>query len=233
MSNYLCIVEDDPTIRDIVGSKLAGLGYRVQSFEHADDLMANPQGLGLYDCFVLDLLLPGKAQGTDLCRVVRQQSPTVPVLILSALSDPQDRVEGLKSGADDYLTKPFEMEELLLRVQGMLRRRAWYSTLVQQDEFAWDANRVHFGNLEAQRGKETHRLSAKEAMLMKLLVEREGEVVTRDQILDRVWGYHVYPSSRTVDNFIVRLRRLFERDPEQPQYILSVRGKGYRFRRSA
>lgn len=226
----ICWVEDDPTIRELVAEKLVRQGYHVDSFESADEIVAKGS-LGLnWDLYIVDVMLRGNASGLDLCRAVRQASPLTPVLVLSALSEPTDRIEGLRSGADDYLTKPFEMEELLLRVNGMLKRRSWYRQLPSdQDEYLWDGNRIHFLRLEGSSNGQVFTLSQKECMLMKLLIEREGQVVSRDEILDRVWGYDVYPSSRTVDNFIVRLRKAFEAVPSEPRYLHSVRGMGYKF----
>lgn len=229
----LCLVEDDPTIRELIAQKLARVNYSVQTFPEAAPLLQDGQSLSNTDLFIVDLMLPGEINGFELCQQIRERSPWVPVLILSALSEPQNRIDGLKAGADDYLTKPFEMEELMLRVQGMLRRRTWYQTApTSGNEFSWGSNRVHFQRLEGSRDGKLFSLSPKECMLLKLLIERSGEVVSRDEILDKVWGYHVFPSTRTVDNFIVRLRKCFEKDPANPVHIQSVRGYGYRFTHS-
>lgn len=230
MSERICLVEDDPTIREFVGKKLESVGYSVDAFDAADDLLGRAPSSLTWDLFIVDIMLRGNSSGLDLCRAVRQSSPTLPVLVLSALSEPSDRIEGLKVGADDYLTKPFEMEELLLRVSGMLKRRSWYGRLpADKDEYSWDDRAINFLKLEGRNGDSTFPLTQKEVMLMKLLIEREGQVVSRDEILDRVWGYDVYPSSRTVDNFILRLRRVFEAVPGKPRYMHSVRGMGYKF----
>ncbi len=224
----LCLVEDDPTIREIVSERLKTKGYQVEVFAEASALLK--QTTNLYDLYVLDVLINGAPVGLELCRHLRSLAPTLPILILSALSDPSDRIEGLKSGADDYLPKPFEMEELLLRVDGMLKRRSWYGSFPQQGAvYSWENNSVNFENFEGRHGYDTFVMSQKECMLLKLLVEKESEVVSRDEILNRVWGYDVYPSTRTVDNFILRLRRYFENDPKRPKYIHSVRGLGYKF----
>lgn len=227
MSHHLVLVEDDPTIRELVANKLRTRGFEVDSFDSATPLMdGRPKG----DLYIVDVMLKGDATGLDLCKVLRSQTPTLPILILSALSEASDRIEGLKSGADDYLGKPFEMDELILRIEGMLRRQSWYGNLPQERTvFQWADNSVDFQTLAASKGRETFTLGQREGMILKLLIEREGEVVSRDEILDQVWGYAVFPSARTVDNFILRLRKLFEDEPSAPKYIHSVRGLGYRF----
>jgi len=229
----LCLLEDDPTIQELVAERLRQKGYEVDAFDSADALVANPPEVTRWDLYIVDIMLRGKTNGLMLCQVLRGISPTLPILILSALSDPLDRIEGLKQGADDYLTKPFEMEELFLRIDGMLKRRSWYGKLPEDNSiYAWGENgdnAVDFIRMEGKRGRQRFAMSQKECMLMKLLIEREGQVVSRDVILDQVWGYDVYPSSRTVDNFILRLRKYFEKVPGQPKYIHSVRGMGYKF----
>lgn len=226
----LCLVEDDRGIRELLTRRLQREGYQVDGFASAEAVLKH--GLN-WDLFLLDVLLEGEQSGLDLCRQIRQQDPYTPVLFLSALSDPTDRVEALRLGADDYLGKPFEMEELLLRVGGMLRRRSWYEVLPEKGAiYRWDGREVDFAKLEARVLGKVFALSQKEAMLMKLLIEKEGQVVSRDEILDKVWGYDAYPSTRTVDNFLVRLRKYFEDDSSRPQYLQSVRGLGYRFLKS-
>ncbi len=230
MVDRVCFIEDDPTIRELVSERLVEKGYAVDAFDRAEPLLAQPALSS--DLYIVDIMLAGKASGLDLCQHLRRLSPTVPILILSALSDPSNRIEGLRQGADDYLTKPFEMEELLLRVDGMLKRRSWYAALPKETSvFAWGEHSIDFVKLEGKSRGQTFSLTQKECMLMKLLIEREGEVVSRDEILNRVWGYDVYPSNRTVDNFILRLRKSFEEVPKDPKFIHSVRGMGYKFTR--
>jgi two-component system alkaline phosphatase synthesis response regulator PhoP len=230
MSDRLCLVEDDPTIRELVALKLQSRGYHVESHATAEPVLSTVISGPLADLYILDVLLDGSPSGLKLCRSLRDRSPTLPILILSALSEPADRIEGLKSGADDYLAKPFEMEELLLRVDGMLKRRGWYGSFPKNESvFTWEGNSINFESLEGRRGFDTFLMSQKECMLMKLLIEKENQVITRDEILNKVWGYDVYPSTRTVDNFILRLRKYFETEPKHPKYIHSVRGLGYKF----
>jgi two-component system, OmpR family, alkaline phosphatase synthesis response regulator PhoP len=228
MSASLCLVEDDPTIRQFVASKLRDRGFSVDVYEESAPVLRDLETKS-WDLFILDVLLPGDLSGLELCKRLRDREHTTPVLMLSALSDPADRIEGLKVGADDYLGKPFETEELLLRIDGMLKRRSWYGKLPRNSsQYEWNGCVIDFVKFEAAVNGKRFLLSQKECMLMKLLIEHEGEVVSRDEILDKVWGYNVFPSSRTVDNFILRLRRYFD-NPGSPRYIHSVRGMGYKF----
>lgn len=227
MSAKLILVEDDPTIRELVAEKLRTRGFAVDAFDSAASLMT---GEVTADLFIVDVMLKGSQSGLDLCRSLRSRAPTLPILILSALSDASDRIEGLKSGADDYMGKPFEMDELLLRIEGMLKRSSWYERFPRDSSvFQWAENAINFQTLQGRHGKSTFVLGQREGMILKLLVEKEGEVVSRDEILDQVWGYAVFPSARTVDNFILKLRKAFEDEPGTPKYIHSVRGQGYKF----
>jgi two-component system alkaline phosphatase synthesis response regulator PhoP len=227
MKARICLVEDDPTIQEIVSEKLCNCGYEVAVFSDAESVLMQPLS---YDLLIVDIMLQGDFSGLDLCSKLRDGNRELPILILSALSGPQDRIEGLRMGADDYLGKPFEMEELLLRVEGMLRRRQWYlSKSVRGDIFQWDDCEVNFLASTGKKSAASFGLGQKECMIMKLLIEREGQTVSREEILEKVWGYDVFPSNRTVDNFMVRLRKCFEEDPTRPNYLQSVRGTGYRF----
>jgi len=228
MTARICWIEDDPTIQELVAEKLRRQQYEVDVFSRAED--AHSQ-LGSYDLFILDVLLDGEQSGLSLCQEIRKINEDVPVLILSALAEPQDRIEGLRLGADDYLGKPFEMDELLLRVAGMLRRRQWYAMKpVRGNHYRWQGGEVDFSSRMVKTSKDQIQLSQKENMILKLLIEREGETVSRDEILEKVWGYHLFPTHRTVDNFMVRLRKIFEVDPGEPRYFRSIRGEGYLFK---
>lgn len=223
----ICFVEDDPTIQELVSEKLKKKQYQVDCFSQAEEL---PASLSQYDLFILDVLLQGDLTGLQVCEQIRKSFPEVPILILSALSESRDRIEGLRLGADDYLGKPFEMEELLLRVHGMLKRREYYNSRSHLGNcFSWDGGEIDFEKRRVTTKRETLYLSQKECMILKLLIENEGRVVSRDEILEKVWGYHLFPSNRTVDNFMVRLRKIFEENPSEPRYFESVRGEGYRF----
>jgi two-component system, OmpR family, alkaline phosphatase synthesis response regulator PhoP len=156
---------------------------------------------------------------------------TVPILFLSAKNTSEDKITGLKRGADDYMTKPFNLEEFLLRVQALIKRglsKAERNELTEK--FKFGNNEVNFVTFEVTgKDKEKVRLTKKEIQLLKLLIERKNEVVSREQILETVWGYDIYPSTRTVDNFILAFRKYFEHDPKNPQYFFSIRGVGYKF----
>lgn len=185
------------------------------------------------DLVVLDVMMP-VLDGFAVCERLRADGNQVPVLFLTARSALDDRIRGLEAGGDDYLSKPFALEELLLRVAAILRRKGWYAPddRPADDLIEWDGNRVDFRTYVGTTwdGREES-LTHKEAMILKFLAEKDGEIASREDILERVWGYDVYPSTRTIDNFIVRLRKRFERDPEHPKHFHTVRGVGYRFTR--
>ena len=181
-----------------------------------------------FDLLLLDVMLPD-VDGFTITEQVRLTNSEVPILLLTAKDMAQDRITGLKKGADDYLTKPFELEELRLRVSNLLRR----SQRVKGEApalFEFGQNKINFDTFEAVsfRGDEIM-LTKKEAMLLKLLIERKNEVVSRNQILQSVWGYDVFPSTRTIDNFILAFRKYFEEDPKNPHFFHSMRGVGYKF----
>ncbi|HEX8756421.1 MAG TPA: response regulator transcription factor, partial [Steroidobacteraceae bacterium] len=167
-----------------------------------------------------------------VCRTLRERGDNTPVLFLTARGDPADRVRGLEAGGDDYLAKPFHLRELLLRVKAILRRWDWYQSASAADGavLRFGGNEVDFRAFRARSWNGmAQELTEKEAMILKVLAERPGEIVSREDLLERVWGYDVFPSTRTVDNFILRLRKRFEQDPANPRHFLTVWGVGYRF----
>ena len=166
--------------------------------------------------------------GFQICQKVRLNNTKVGIIILSAKDTSQDRITGLKYGADDYLTKPFNLEELLLRVSNLLKRSSEES-VNELEYYEFGDNKVNFVTYEAQGHKGNFRLTQKEVLLLKMLIERKNEVVSRKEILQNVWGYDVFPSTRTIDNFILNFRKYFEEDPRKPKYFHSVRGVGYKF----
>jgi two-component system alkaline phosphatase synthesis response regulator PhoP len=168
--------------------------------------------------------------GITVTENIRLTNSTVPILFLSARNNTQDRILGLKKGGDDYLAKPFNLEELLLRVQKLLgRSRAAAENPFTIHEYRFGVNYVNFDSFEAVGNNGSFMLTKKESMLLKLLIENKGQVVSREKILQTVWGYNVYPSTRTIDNFILAFRKYFEKDAKKPSYFQSMRGVGYKF----
>lgn len=223
----ILLVEDEENIRDTVRLNLELEGYEVVATGNGRKALELIGGQH-FDLLLLDVMLPD-VDGFTITEQVRLSNTETPILLLTAKDMAQDRVTGLKKGADDYLTKPFNLEELLLRVQILLRR----SQRVKGEPlelYEFGDNKINFDTFEATawNGKEIM-LTKKEAMLLKLLVERKNEVVSRNQILQAVWGYDVFPSTRTIDNFILAFRKYFEKEPKEPRYFHSIRGVGYKF----
>lgn len=184
-----------------------------------------------FDLVVLDIMLP-EMDGLMVCEHIRLHDSDVPVLFLSAKNTPADRINGLRKGADDYLTKPFDLEELILRVGKLIEKKEKLSKSESgklPTEYAFGANTINFESYEAQGINGKIELTKKEILLMKLLIENTNQVVSREHILKVVWDYTVIPNTRTIDNFILSLRKYFERDPKNPEFIQSVRGVGYKF----
>ncbi|MCH1472514.1 MAG: response regulator transcription factor, partial [Bacteroidia bacterium] len=180
-----------------------------------------------FDLVILDIMIPS-VNGIEVCENIRLQDSSVPIMFLSAKSRSEDRILGLKKGGDDYLTKPFNLEELILRIGNLITRNET-NTSSSITSYSFGDNSVDFDSYEAvgKQGKFT--LTNKESLLLKLLIENEGEVVSRERILQAVWGYSVYPSTRTIDNFVLAFRRYFEDDQKNPKYFISLRGVGYKF----
>ena len=179
------------------------------------------------DLIVLDVMLP-EMNGYEVCRKIRETDSQTPILFLTAKNLDRDRVDGLKLGADDYLGKPFNLDEFLLRVKALLKRGN-RSPDKKYDSYVFEDTTINFENYDAVKGGQKIVLTKKECLLMKLLIEKEGLVVTREEILTKVWGYETFPSTRTIDNFIVKLRGYFEENPKEPRHIHSIRGVGYKF----
>lgn len=223
----ILLVEDEKSIRDAIEINLEMEGYEVVSTDNGKKALELTQSQH-FDLLLLDVMLPD-VDGFTITEQVRLNNIEVPILILTAKDMAQDRITGLKKGADDYMTKPFNLEELLLRVHNLMRRsRRMQGEVAELYDFG--GNKVNFSTYEAQTWRgESISLTKKEALLLKLLVERKNEVVSRNQILQAVWGYDVFPSTRTIDNFILAFRKYFEKDPKVPQFFHSIRGVGYKF----
>ncbi len=228
MRKHILIVDDEEHLADALAHNLQFEGFSTTVAHDGEEGLRLARTIQ-FDLVILDIMMP-KLDGLEVCKRLRATGSRVPILFLTAKSADADRLLGLKVGADDYVAKPFLLEELILRIHGIFRRQEWYSTAPDEQEvFRFGNNEVNFLTFEASSEGRTIRLTEKECMLIKLLVERKNQVVSREEILERVWGYRFSTSSRTIDNFIVRLRRYFEDDPKDPQFIHSVRGVGYRF----
>ena len=222
----ILLVEDEQSIRDTVKLNLELEGYEVVTASTGKKALKAIKEQH-FDLIILDIMLP-EVDGYQIAEQTRLTNTRVPIIMLTAKSEGADRIHGLKKGADDYLTKPFQLEELLLRVEKLLTRtKIEAGEAVDTVEFG--RNRVDFQTYEAETPRGVINLTKKEAMLLKLLVDRNNEVVSRQQILQSVWGYDVYPSTRTIDNFILSFRKYFEEDPKDPKFFQSIRGVGYKF----
>src|SRR5215471_16068985 len=225
----ILLVEDEENLHEALKLNLELEGYDVTSAKDGAAALNSFQS-EYFDLIILDVMLP-EMDGISVTETVRISNNEVPILILSSKSSSADRVLGLKKGADDYLTKPFNLEELLLRVHKLIEKN---QRLQDKDSvgdvYVFGENRVDFKAQEAVNSKgELIQLSKKESMLLKLLIENKNEVVPREKILQTVWGYNVYPTTRTIDNFILSFRKYFEEDSRNPKYFHSVRGVGYKY----
>jgi two-component system alkaline phosphatase synthesis response regulator PhoP len=223
----ILVVDDEEHLAAGIRENLEAEGYRT---EVAHDGQAGLERLRAepFDLVVLDVMMPNM-DGLELCAQLRRDGIQTPVLFLTVKGAAADRVRGFEAGGDDYLAKPFHLKELLLRVAAILRRSSWYQSSASA-ALEFDGNRIDFRTYEARAWDGSqHSLTHKEAMILRVLADQPGNIVTREEILDRVWGYEVFPSTRTIDNFIVRLRKRFERNPEAPAHFHTVRGVGYRF----
>ena len=222
----ILLVEDEENISNLIKINLELEEYEVVVCDNGKKAVQVYQQ-ERFDLIILDIMLPG-INGIAVCEQIRLQNSAIPILMLSARSEPNDRIKGLKTGADDYLTKPFVLEELLLRIKKLLQR-SHEDVKSDMESYNFGDNTVDFITYEALGPKGKFILTKKEVMLLRLLIERKNQVLSRKDILQAVWGYDVIPSTRTIDNFILMLRKNFEVDPANPKYFLSVRGVGYKF----
>jgi two-component system alkaline phosphatase synthesis response regulator PhoP len=222
----ILVVDDEAHLAAGISENLQAEGYAAEVAHDGVEGLEKIRAQA-YDLVVLDVMMP-KLDGLEVCEAIRRDGLQTPVLFLTVKNEPSDRIRGLEAGGDDYLAKPFHLKELLLRVAAILRRTDWYNQ--SSERLAFAGNEVDFRTYQAHAwdGSE-HALTHKEAMILKVLSEQAGVIVPREEILDKVWGYEVFPSTRTIDNFIVRLRRRFEHNPEAPAHFHTVRGVGYRF----
>jgi DNA-binding response OmpR family regulator len=228
MAQRILLVEDDKSLAMGLEFNLRSEGYEVTLVHDAEEAAKVVAETKPFDLYIFDWMLPGRT-GVELMRGLRKQGNNVPVILLTARDAKEDIVEGLDSGADDYLAKPFDLNVLLARVRSRLRGRAGQAPENPPDEARFAGIHVDFNALTAEIRGHKHRLTYKEAQILKLLWERRNQVVTREELLQKIWGVEGYIQSRTVDNHIVQLRKLLETDPKKPKIILSIHGSGYRF----
>jgi two-component system alkaline phosphatase synthesis response regulator PhoP len=225
----ILLVEDEENLHEALKLNLELEGFEVTSAKDGAAALNAVQS-EYFDLIILDVMLP-EMDGISVTETIRLNNNEVPILILSAKNSSADRVLGLKKGADDYLTKPFNLEELLLRVHKLIdKNKKLQDKSTVGNTYTFDNNIIDFKAQEAttKSGKKIQ-LSKKESMLLKLLIENKNEVVPREKILQVVWGYNVYPTTRTIDNFILNFRKYFEEDSRNPKYFHSVRGVGYKY----
>ncbi|HLF13487.1 MAG TPA: response regulator transcription factor [Bacteroidota bacterium] len=221
----ILIVEDDPAILKGLEAALLEDHYHVLTAADGEKglTMARREKA---DLIILDVMLP-KMDGFEVCRQLRGSGADVPVLFLTSRKEEIDRVLGLELGADDYMTKPFSVRELKARIKARLRR----TTEIRREleEYSFGNVYIDFRKHEVTRGSKPLKLSAKELEVLKYFIQREGEVITRDALLDDVWGYDTFPTTRTVDNYILTIRKKIEKDPSRPEHLITVHSAGYKF----
>lgn len=231
---HILVVEDESHLAIGIKYNLEAEGYQVTTAEdgaHALEAIAGPEAV---DLVVLDLMLPGMS-GYDVCEAIRKSGNEVPVLMLSARTLSEDRTRGFDVGADQYLMKPFDLDELLSRVRNLLVRHERRQSMPMSADTAVGATfefgqaRINFDTFQVAVAGESVRLTSLQIKLLRYFVENAGRVVSRDELLEHVWGFNSSPTTRTVDQFVHELRQVFEDDPAAPRYFLTIRGAGYRF----
>ena len=226
MSKKILIIEDEEDLAKGLKLNLEDEGFTVD--------WANDGSEGLRktfedtpDLIILDIMLP-KKNGLEVCQELRQKKINIPIIMLTAKGEEIDKVIGLELGADDYITKPFSIRELLARIKVQLRREKTEERMASKSYRFGDVE-VDFAHFKVRRNDKDLKLTSLEVEILRFMIDRRGEVVTRDDLLDKIWGYEKFPTTRTVDNHILKLRKKIEKDPSNPRYILSVYGGGYRF----
>ena len=223
----ILLVEDEPHIAKGLIFNLKEEGYEVIHAATGEEALQRA-GNRDFALVVLDLMLPG-ISGLEVCRRLRREDQRLPILMLTARSEEKDRVRGLAEGADDYLTKPFSLEEFLLRVKGILRRSGWYRPEMAAEHLRFGENTVDLPGARATTPQGEIALTDLEVRMLRVFAQHEGKVVSRAELLSAVWGMSPDTETRTLDNFIVRLRKYFEADPAAPIHFITVRGRGYKF----
>lgn len=224
----ILLVEDEKTLAVGLEFNLVEEGYLVEWAKDGREAVSLFESDN-FDMIILDIMLP-YIDGFEIAKIVRKANPQMPILMLTARTSKGDMVKGLELGADDYITKPFHLKELLLRVKGMLKRKAWYQKATSNEPvYSFGRNKINFENLKCKCGNKELKLTPHEAMVLKYMINNKGKIVSRKELLEKVWHLNPDIETRTVDIFISRLRNYFEEDPSSPIYIKSVRGAGYVF----
>ncbi|MBL7135171.1 MAG: response regulator transcription factor [Candidatus Marinimicrobia bacterium] len=227
-NSKILLVEDEETLAEGLLFNLSEEGYSVVWAKDGKKALEQFDSQP-YDLIILDIMLP-YINGFEVTKYVREKSPMTPILMLTARTAVHDRVRGLEIGADDYLTKPFHLQELLARVKGILRRKRWYQTAIESvSTYQFGENEINFADFSCKSVNKKFRLTQQEAMVMKYLIQKKDKIVSREELLEKVWNISSKIETRTVDNFIARLRKYFEPDTKKPVYIKSIRGAGYMF----
>lgn len=229
MGNRILLVEDEEPLALGLEYNLSEEGYDV-TIAHNGREALKLFNRNDYDLIILDIMLSYQDDGFEVARHIREQSLQIPILMLTARNSVDDVIRGLELGADDYITKPFHLAELLLRVKRILKRKRWYrQVIIEQPLYRFGKNEINFEDLTCRSGEQQFRLTKREAMVLKYLIDRQGKIVPREELLENVWGLSSLIETRTVDNFIARLRKYFEPNPAKPIFIKSVRSVGYMF----
>ncbi len=222
---HILVIEDDLSILTGLQDNLSMEGYEVSTAVNGID------GLNLileknFDLLILDIMLPGM-NGFEICKKVKKEKPLLPIIILTARSSEMDKIAGLDYGADDYMCKPFSIAELLARIRAILRRT--YPLIEELEKYTFGNVNIDFKKMEASVDGKEIQLTKKEYSILEYFIQHEGEVVHRHELLNKVWGYSKTPTTRTVDNFILDIRKKIEKSPSDPKHIVSISGVGYRF----
>jgi two-component system alkaline phosphatase synthesis response regulator PhoP len=229
MDKRILLVEDEEHLQDVIKMNLELEGYVVKvagDGKEAIDLFNSQR----FNLIILDWMLPN-VDGITVCETIRLSNDEVPILFLSAKGTSADKITGLKSGADDYLVKPFNLEELLLRIQLLIKRGEKHKISIDVQSYHFGNNEINFKTFDFKGvNGQSGTLSEREAKLLKLLIDKKNQVVSRDVILELVWGIDVYPSTRTIDNYLLNFRKYFEINPKDSQFFHSIRGVGYKFK---
>lgn len=227
MKTQVLLIEDEESLLRLLQFNLEMEGYDVTARSRGSQAIEEGLKKG-YSLIILDVMIP-EMSGFEVCENLRKQDVKTPILFLTAKGTDEDKIKGLKIGGDDYLVKPFNLEELLLRVGNLVKRGS--EMIHSNNELIMIGNSsINLKQYEFADSKgDTRSLTEKEVKLLKLLVQNEGVVVSRDEILNKVWGYEKYPTTRTIDNFILAFRKYFEEDPKKPKYFHSIRGVGYKY----